>query len=515
MDEEELKDLYQKGITAYRLGETGRAIDLLMKVVEHDEQNHRAWNALGVALTKTGKYQDADLCFENAQIIDPDNSVYKRNRDKNAVHLEKTIQERILKDYIPLVREQNPVYLAGGALAILLFLVIVFLVIIPVMNPTPLATSAGTIMVTADLDNDLVIIKNAGGEGADTVQRFSITANNQMIRSPAGEERILGISQGSTLAIPVEELSPLAPDNLLTIRVNATFRDDSTRPVITKTLTLPQPEPEIEPEPLEAPLPYNPGYNIGDVLLHTDGHYILITGILPNDTYQVATMGRRNDGLFFIPPGSFQSRKMQEVENAASGTGIGLQAADTYQTDTFYQGVSKNKAATTAHPLFGTGDLVAPASGSSDVTVILGYDAGTDEYATDRLYPFHTGEWGYREDAVITWRQRNEVERADPARISRIAISRIGIGAESSQPGTPARYREGDIVAKDRGADADLIVILRYDPAASIYETDRIFQSYDGWWYRDGKNQTMLRSVLERDYPYRPRSVDLSLVRIP
>lgn len=515
MDEEELKDLYQKGIMAYRRGEMGHAIDILMKVVEQSEENHHAWNALGVALTKTGKYQDADLCFENALVIDPDNAVYLRNRDKNAVHLEKPIQERIVKDYLPFVREQNPLYLGGGALVILLFLLVIFFVIIPFMNPAPLATSAGTIVVTADLDNDLLMIRNAGGEGAETVQRFSITANNQMILSPVGEERILGISPGSTLAVPIEELYPLAPDNLLTIRVNATFRDDSTRPLTTQTITLPQVEPDIEPEPTETPAPYNPTYSIGDLLLHTDGHYILISSVNPDETYQVAIMGRKSDGLFFIPSGGFQSRSMQEVESMASGTGIVLQASAPYQADTFYQGVSMSKAATTALPLFGTGDLVAPASGSSDVTVILGYDAGTDEYATDRLYRYHTGEWGYREDAVISWRQRTEVERANPARISRIAISRIGIGADSSQPGTPALYGQGDIVARDRGADAELIIILGYDPDTSMYETDRIFQSYDGWWYRDGKNQSIRRSALERDYPYRPRSVDLSLVRIP
>jgi len=39
---------YQSGMNAYKTGNYQQAIDAFHSVIESDEQNHKAWNALGV-----------------------------------------------------------------------------------------------------------------------------------------------------------------------------------------------------------------------------------------------------------------------------------------------------------------------------------------------------------------------------------------------------------------------------------------------------------------------------------
>jgi len=50
---------------------------------EEDDQNPKIWNALGVALSKSGDLESADVCFENAVMLDPGNLTYERNLGKN------------------------------------------------------------------------------------------------------------------------------------------------------------------------------------------------------------------------------------------------------------------------------------------------------------------------------------------------------------------------------------------------------------------------------------------------
>ena len=73
------------------------AIDLLTRVVETNEAEHKAWNALGVAFAKTGKYVDADICFGNAVMLDPDIEIYTRNRNKKCGSSPLRIQKRSWK----------------------------------------------------------------------------------------------------------------------------------------------------------------------------------------------------------------------------------------------------------------------------------------------------------------------------------------------------------------------------------------------------------------------------------
>ena len=83
MMDDDIQILYKNGIEAYRRGELQKASDLLMQVVEASEEDHRAWNALGVVFTRMKKYEDAEVCIENALTLDPSIELYMRNREKN------------------------------------------------------------------------------------------------------------------------------------------------------------------------------------------------------------------------------------------------------------------------------------------------------------------------------------------------------------------------------------------------------------------------------------------------
>lgn len=74
---------YSTGMEAFKAGNYQIAADAFMEVVNEDENNHKAWNALGVVYTKTGQYEHADTCYENALTLAPGTAAYERNREKN------------------------------------------------------------------------------------------------------------------------------------------------------------------------------------------------------------------------------------------------------------------------------------------------------------------------------------------------------------------------------------------------------------------------------------------------
>jgi tetratricopeptide (TPR) repeat protein len=79
---------FDSGLIDFKAGKYEEAAHQFLEITESDEENHKAWNALGICLSKTGKYDDASLCFDNAISLSPDNSTYKKNRARN----EKKIQ---------------------------------------------------------------------------------------------------------------------------------------------------------------------------------------------------------------------------------------------------------------------------------------------------------------------------------------------------------------------------------------------------------------------------------------
>lgn len=81
-----------EGLQLFKEGKYDQASEKLLEVVQNDENNHKAWNALGVVLSKSGQTEDAQSCFENAVQLDPNNSTYQKNLDKIIDKKEKKIQ---------------------------------------------------------------------------------------------------------------------------------------------------------------------------------------------------------------------------------------------------------------------------------------------------------------------------------------------------------------------------------------------------------------------------------------
>ncbi len=80
---------FDDGIKAFKEGEYHQAAEYFVNVTELDSQNHKAWNALGICLSKMGDYEQASICFDNALLIAPNNETYERNKTKNKVKVTK------------------------------------------------------------------------------------------------------------------------------------------------------------------------------------------------------------------------------------------------------------------------------------------------------------------------------------------------------------------------------------------------------------------------------------------
>jgi hypothetical protein len=77
-----ISDKFQAGLIEFRNGNYELAGALFQEVLEIDDQNHKAWNALGIVCSKLDKKGDAATCFENALMIEPGNITYQKNFDK-------------------------------------------------------------------------------------------------------------------------------------------------------------------------------------------------------------------------------------------------------------------------------------------------------------------------------------------------------------------------------------------------------------------------------------------------
>lgn len=74
---------FNEGMSAFKAGDYEQAAHEFVAVTEADEHNHKGWNALGICLSKTGEYEAAHTCFENALALDAGNATYQKNLDKN------------------------------------------------------------------------------------------------------------------------------------------------------------------------------------------------------------------------------------------------------------------------------------------------------------------------------------------------------------------------------------------------------------------------------------------------
>lgn len=75
-------NIFQDGVRLYREGKYSEAVEKLHSVVSAEHENHKAWNALGVALSKVGDLDQSIICFENARSLEPGNETYRKNLEK-------------------------------------------------------------------------------------------------------------------------------------------------------------------------------------------------------------------------------------------------------------------------------------------------------------------------------------------------------------------------------------------------------------------------------------------------
>jgi tetratricopeptide (TPR) repeat protein len=98
---------FDAGMAAFKAGNYNEAARYFAAVTDADDQNHKAWNALGVVLTKTGDYEEADTCYQNALTIDPGNETYQKNREKNLTKWEKDDELEVDDDNPPVQQSKG------------------------------------------------------------------------------------------------------------------------------------------------------------------------------------------------------------------------------------------------------------------------------------------------------------------------------------------------------------------------------------------------------------------------
>lgn len=74
-DQEQLAEWLYDGAVALRQGDKERALELLMRVVEADEENEAAWLWLSGAVEEL---EDQQIALENVLAINPENTAAKQ-----------------------------------------------------------------------------------------------------------------------------------------------------------------------------------------------------------------------------------------------------------------------------------------------------------------------------------------------------------------------------------------------------------------------------------------------------
>lgn len=140
---------YDEGLRLFKSANYRAAAEQFAAVTEADENNHQAWNALGICLSKLGEYENAGTCFDNAVMLAPDNPTYRKNQAGNekkrqsrpALELDddhKTTGDEIKKTPVDDLIWKG-VKIVGGAL----FAFIIFCVLISIAIPhTPQSDQA-------------------------------------------------------------------------------------------------------------------------------------------------------------------------------------------------------------------------------------------------------------------------------------------------------------------------------------------------------------------------------------
>lgn len=72
---------FSDGIFAFKQGDYSKAINEFHAAIEENDQNHKAWNAMGVTCSKLGMHEEAETCFDNALLIYPNSERYLKNKE--------------------------------------------------------------------------------------------------------------------------------------------------------------------------------------------------------------------------------------------------------------------------------------------------------------------------------------------------------------------------------------------------------------------------------------------------
>ena len=76
--------LFEEGMKFFKDKKFSEAIIKFHSAIDEDDQNPKIWNALGVSYSKIGQYDDAETCFENALLLDPNNLSYLKKSGNNS-----------------------------------------------------------------------------------------------------------------------------------------------------------------------------------------------------------------------------------------------------------------------------------------------------------------------------------------------------------------------------------------------------------------------------------------------
>ncbi|WP_319579549.1 tetratricopeptide repeat protein [uncultured Methanospirillum sp.] len=527
MGTEEKSGQFSRGLRAFKSGDFQTAVEYLSDAVEYDDQNDRAWNALGTACAKIGRTEDADLCFENALTIAPDNPVYLKNKRTNSKHLKNSsnshelapkggILDRIPLDKLPF---DKPLLLAGIAIALIIVLGFVLISAISFFT-TPAVPPGPGILLSASQNGSFINVTNGGGREINSVASFSWKVNNIPIGTGnPGDPATLGVEKGFTATVP---LSTLAGTNLsegIRVMVIATYKDGSQMLALDTKLQPPSPDliTPLTGTPVPTPTlpPDVPRFKSGDIILEGSKNvWWLVTAPPVNGSYSIVPAARLPNGSFTSLGTTATNVSLKSFEK--SGTYIGNQGPGGTPAGLPGEVAPPVTGIPSTHPqpIYPAGDLVNPSpNGETGMMVILGYDHVSDQYQADDIYPYYTGEWGYRTNATAKWFMRPILEERYSHRTGRIATSDVGIGADSAPPRTPVKYTAGDIISPDPAGVDRILVITGYNKSDDRYQIDAVRSAYDGGWKLGGDPIWEKRAFVERDNPYQIRKIDLSLIR--
>lgn len=526
MIDEDLKGKYERGLRAFRNKEYETAIEFFSAAVEYDENNDKAWNALGTACAKVGRYADADLCYENALTLQPGNDTYLKNRITNAKHLKsppnlpdrkgESLLDRLPFDKIPVDRRY---ILAGaGLFAAVIFAIAIYIAFFsaPPIPPGP------PLLLSVNQTGGSIFLTNNGGSEIGSIASFSWKINGKDIGTGTpGDPATLSPEPGSIAIVPLADIADTNPGNGMEVMVIANYKDGGSLLALSSTLPPPSPDllaaitPEISPNATPTPPPRENKFSAGEIVVDdTTGSWWVVMSPPANNTYVISHAARAMNGTFLPVEEITASVSADSFEE--TGRSVGMQGAGGTQAGIPAASPPPVTGVPVMHPepVFVAGDLVNSADGTdSGMIVILGYDPATDQYQADAISRYYSGEWGYRETSTPNWFLRESIERQFSHRIDRITLSDVGIGHDSAPPRRPVKYQPGSIISPDKAGIDNLVIITAYTQADDSYTMDTVRSAFGGGWIMSGEAHSEKRAFVERDYPYLIRTVDLSLVQ--